>query len=65
MAEKSVVDWIAFILVIIGSVNWGLVGLLSWNLIENIFGTIPILLSIVYILFGVSGLYIIYFLTKK
>lgn len=47
----------AFILVVIGGVNWGLVGLLSTNLVESIFGGMG-LTNIVYILVGASAVYL-------
>jgi uncharacterized membrane protein YuzA (DUF378 family) len=62
--EKNVLDWIAIVLVIIGAVNWGLVGLFSLDLVQLVLGSIPILAKIVYILVGLSGLYLIYFLRK-
>lgn len=62
--EKNVLDWIAIVLVVIGAVNWGLVGLFSWDLVQMILGSIPILAKIVYVLVGLSGLYLIYFLRK-
>jgi uncharacterized membrane protein YuzA (DUF378 family) len=65
MKDKSVLDWIAMILVIIGGLNWGLVGLLELDLVELIFGSIPILMKLVYILVGLSALYMIYMVTKK
>jgi uncharacterized membrane protein YuzA (DUF378 family) len=63
--KKSILDWIALVLVIIGAVNWGLVGAINLNLVTTIFGTIPILVTIVYILVGLAGLYTIYLITKK
>jgi hypothetical protein len=65
MAKMGTLDWIAMILVIIGAVNWGLVGLLQLDLVDKILGGIPILAKIVYILVGLSGLYLIYYITKK
>jgi len=66
MAEKkSSLDWIALVLVIIGGLNWGLVGLLNVDLVQLVLGSIPILAKIVYILVGVAALYLIYFVTKK
>lgn len=66
MAEKkSVIDWIALILLIIGGINWGLVGIGVGDLVELIFGSIPILATIVYVLVGLAALYTIYFLFKK
>ena len=53
------VDWIAYILVIIGGLNWGLWGVGHWNLVKIIFGRVPVLETIVYILVGLSALYLI------
>lgn len=64
MAKKSVISWIAYVLVIIGAVNWGLVGINNWDLVEMLLGSIPILAKIVYILVGLSGLWVIYDLSK-
>jgi len=62
--EKSVVDWIALVLVIIGALNWGLVGLMNFNLVTTLFGN-GIVTKIVYDLVGLAALYSIYFLFKK
>ncbi len=52
---------IAFVLVIIGALNWGLVGLggfmgSNWNLVNLLLGAWPMVEWIVYILVGLSGL---------
>jgi uncharacterized membrane protein YuzA (DUF378 family) len=51
------------ILTIIGALNWGLVGLFNWNLVEAIFGgsaTMPSMISrIIYTLVGIAGLYLL------
>jgi uncharacterized membrane protein YuzA (DUF378 family) len=57
----KVLGWIAMILTIVGAVNWGLVGIgglleTNLNLVNLIFGSIPTLEWIVYILVGLSGL---------
>jgi uncharacterized protein len=62
---KNILDWIALVLVIIGAVNWGLVGIGVGDLVQLILGSIPILAKIVYILVGLAGLYTIYFAIKK
>lgn len=49
---------ITWLLVVIGALNWGLVGIFSWNLVEWIFGT-GALTNIIYILVGVAGLMMI------
>lgn len=49
---------IAFTLLVIGGVNWGLVGLFRLNLVNALFGTQPGLEQIAYILVGVSAVYV-------
>ncbi|MCF7866582.1 DUF378 domain-containing protein [Candidatus Woesearchaeota archaeon] len=63
--EKNTIDWITLVLVIVGGLNWGLVGLFNFDLVKAILGSIPILQNIVYILVGISAAYMIYFATKK
>lgn len=48
--------WITKILVIIGAINWGLVGAFEWNLVEAIFG-MGMVTKVIYILVGLSGLW--------
>lgn len=48
--------YIALTLVIIGALNWLLVGLFSFNLVDAIFGIGSLLSSLIYILVGISGL---------
>jgi len=47
----------AYALVIVGAVNWGLVGLFGFNLVSMIFGTWPMLEKLIYILVGLSAIY--------
>lgn len=47
---------IALFLVIIGAINWGLIGLFDFNLVDTLFGIDSILSKIVYILVGLSGI---------
>ena len=46
---------VSFTLVVVGALNWGLVGLLDFNLVTTIFGTMPGVEKLVYILVGASG----------
>ena len=55
----KIIDKIALVLVIIGAINWLLIGLFSFNLVDTIFGTMSIISRIVYILVGISGLWCI------
>ncbi|MDR3240184.1 MAG: DUF378 domain-containing protein [Clostridiales bacterium] len=51
-------DWTALTLVIIGAINWGLVGLFKFDLIATLFGGMESWLSrIIYVLIGLAGLY--------
>jgi uncharacterized protein len=45
--------WLA--LVVIGAINWGLVGLFEWNLVTEIFGTGTVT-DVIYVIVGVAGL---------
>jgi uncharacterized membrane protein YuzA (DUF378 family) len=60
MKKMSALDWIAIILVIIGGLNWGLVGLFKFDLVAAIFGDMSALSRIVYDLVGLAALYMIY-----
>ena len=51
------IDNIALVLIIIGAINWGLVGLFNFNLVDTIFGTMSVISRIIYILVGISGLW--------
>lgn len=55
----KIIDKIALALVIIGAINWGLIGLFNFNLVDTIFGAMSIISRIIYILVGVSGLWAI------
>lgn len=47
----------AFVLVIVGALNWGLVGLFGFNLVSVVFGSLG-LETVVYVLVGASAVYI-------
>lgn len=51
--------WIALALVVVGALNWGLVGLFEFDLVATLFGGQQAILSrIVYTLVGVAGIVI-------
>lgn len=64
MGKKSPVDTIAWLLVIIGALNWGLVGIANIDIVDVIFGTVPVLAKIIYILVGISALYVLITMKK-
>ena len=53
----KIVDKIALVLIIIGAINWGLVGIFNFNLVDAIFGTMSVISRIIYALVGISGLW--------
>jgi uncharacterized membrane protein YuzA (DUF378 family) len=56
MMMKSI-DMLAAILVVVGALNWGLVGVAQFDLVAALFGAGSALASIVYILVGLAGLF--------
>lgn len=44
------------VITIIGAINWGLIGLLDFNLVDTLFGVGSLLSRIIYILVGICGL---------
>lgn len=55
--KLAVADWIAFILMIVGAVNWGLVGAFGIDLVALLFGQMTVASRVVYVLVGIAGLY--------
>jgi uncharacterized membrane protein YuzA (DUF378 family) len=51
------VHMVAYIVLWVGGLNWGLVGLFNFNLVEALFGGMPAVANLVYILVGVSAVY--------
>lgn len=69
--KMNYVDWAAITLVIVGGLNWGLVGIAhfvapaaNWNLVSLVLGTVPALEFAVYLLVGLAGLYGVYFASR-
>lgn len=55
----------ALTLIIIGAINWGLIGFLQYNLVDSIFGIQSMISRIIYALVGLAGIYSISFFMKK
>ena len=53
----EITDIIALVLVAIGGINWGLIGFFDWNLVNAIFGGAPWLERLIYVLVGISAVY--------
>lgn len=58
--KNKELDWFAQVLVLLGALNWGLVGAFRLDLVQTILGTSPALVQLVYILVGLAGLYMLY-----
>lgn len=60
----KILDSVALILIIIGAVNWGLIGFFQFNLVSTLFGDMTSISRIVYALVGIAGLYSLSFFAK-
>ena len=60
----NIVQKIALTFTIIGAINWGLVGIFNYNLVDSLFGEGSVLSRIIYTVVAISGLIniIIYFI---
>jgi uncharacterized membrane protein YuzA (DUF378 family) len=66
LRKGDIMDRIALILVIIGAVNWGLIGLFQFDLVDSLFGGQTAWFSrIIYSLVGLAGLYTISLLFRE
>lgn len=60
------VEMLGWWLVVVGAINWGLVGLgmlmggMGWNIVNMIFGAWPMLEAVVYVLVGLSGVWLLW-----
>lgn len=54
----TAINWIAVILVIIGGLNWGLVGAFNVDLVATLFGDMSSLARIVYVLVGLAAIWV-------
>ena len=57
MKNLHVIEYVAVILLIVGGLNWGLIGLFKFNLIDAIFGMMSGISRIIYVLVGVAAAY--------
>lgn len=62
--RNKFLDCTALTIAIIGAINWGLIGLFRFDLVAFIFGDMSWLSRIVYVLVGLSGLYLLTFYAR-
>jgi len=65
MRTFSSIDWLFLILLIIGGINWGLVGLFQLDLVATLFGADSGISRIVYTPVGIAALYILMSVTSR
>lgn len=63
--KMNIIDYIAYILLVVGAINWGLIGFFNYNLVEQTLGqALFITVKYVYIVVGIAGLYALWTLIK-
>ena len=55
--ERNWLDIVALILIIIGAINWGLIGFFRFDLIASLFGQLSAISTIIYAIVGIAGIY--------
>lgn len=60
----KIINAIALTLVIVGALNWLLVGLFEFNLVDTLFGSLSALTRIIYTLVGIAGIWCIALYSK-
>ncbi len=60
----KIVHMLALLLTVVGALNWGLVGLLDFNIVKALFGAYPAVERIIYILVGLSAIVLLLTHTK-
>lgn len=56
--KMNVLDWVAMVVLVVGGLNWGLVGFFGVDLVAAIFGEMTAMSRVVYSLVGLSALYV-------
>ncbi len=64
MTKLTTLDIIALILIIIGGLDWLLIGVFDIDLIGTIFEAVPVIAQIIYIVIGLAALYLAFMFQK-
>lgn len=51
---------LSYVLVWVGAINWGLVGLVNYNVVDALLGGWPALVKLIYVLVGAAGVYLLF-----
>lgn len=60
MVRLNLLDWLALLIVVLGALNWGLIGLLDVNAVKEVFANNPEAERTVYIIQGIAAFYMAY-----
>lgn len=60
----KVINGIVLALIVIGAINWGLIGLFNFNLVTYIFGDMQAISRLVFALVGIAGIWSLTFFGK-
>ena len=61
----NIVKWVVIALLIVGGLNWGLVGAFHFNLVSTLFGDTSVITRVIYVLVGVAALVEIFLIVSK
>jgi uncharacterized protein len=61
----KVLKWIFIVLTVVGSLNWGLVGLFNFDLVAFLFGRMSLVSCLIYVIIGISGVVVFISQLKK
>jgi uncharacterized protein len=64
MRKLNTLDWTAIALLVIGGLNWGLVGVFGFDLVATIFGEMSPLSRIVYVIVAICAIYVLLITSK-
>jgi uncharacterized protein len=60
MKKMNAVDWVTWLLVVVGGLNWGLVGFFKYNVVDRVFGVESGGARVIYALVGLATVYVVY-----
>lgn len=55
--KMNAADYVAWVLIVVGGLNWGLVGAFQFNLVDELFGVDSGISRVVYVLVGLAAVY--------
>lgn len=63
--DMNVVDYVAWVLLVVGGLNWGLVGAVKYNVVDTLFGVDSMIARGVYVLVGLAAVYAVVAMAMK